>query len=151
MIQIVRTNTDNSDFLELIKLLDQELLKINGDDHLFYSQYNKLDPMKYAVLAYDDGDPVACGAMKEYDSITMEIKRMYTKPAMRGKKFAAHIINALENWAVELDYQKCILETGKGLPSAIKLYTRPGYREIANYGQYANSPNSVCFEKYLHQ
>lgn len=149
MIRIERTNPVNGDFLDLVKLLDQELLEVNGEDHVFFSQFNKLDSIKHVVVAYDDGNPVACGAMKEYDSLTMEVKRMYTKPAARGKKIAALVLTELENWAAELGLEKCVLETGTRLPSAIKLYERHGYRRIANYGQYADSVNSVCFERDL--
>jgi hypothetical protein len=55
----------------------------------------------------------------------------------------------LENWAGELSYAKCILETGKRQPEAIGLYKKNGYKLIPNYGQYAEAENSLCFEKEL--
>lgn len=85
-MEMVRTSTANSDFLKLIMLLDEELLKINGDDHLIYSQYNILDEISHVIVAYDGSKHVGCGAMKIYDSMTIEIKRMYTKPALRGNR-----------------------------------------------------------------
>ena len=68
---------------------------------------------------------------------------------MRGKGIASRILNELENWASELRYDKCILETGKRQPEAISLYQRNGYKLIPNYGQYAGVENSVCFEKQI--
>jgi putative acetyltransferase len=53
----------------------------------------------------------------------------------------------LETWASELSFEKCILETGKRQPEAIRLYEKNGYKRIPNYGQYAQIENSVCFEK----
>ena len=41
------------------------------------------------------------------------------------------------------------LETGKRQPEAIALYKKKGYSSIHNYGQYAEVPNSLCFEKKL--
>lgn len=146
---MVRTNTADKDFLNLVQLLDQELAVINGKEHTFFSQFNTLGDIRHFVVAYENDNPVACGAMKENGTGTMEIKRMFTKPEMRGKKLAALILAELENWAAELGYQKCILETGKQLPSAIQLYLRQGYKQTDKYGQYVDSENSVCFEKYL--
>ena len=113
MIKTVRTNSDNPDFISLVKLLDADLAIRDGEDHPFYAQYNKIDKIKYAVVAYEDDKPVSCGAIKEYSPSTMEIKRMYTLPEFRGKGIATKVLNELEKWVKELSYEKCILETGK--------------------------------------
>ncbi len=149
MIQLVRTNSQNPDFIELVKELDAELAIRDGDDHFFYAQFNKIDKIKFAVVAYEDGNPSACGAIKEYESDTMEIKRMYVCPQSRGKGIATKILSELENWAAELSYAKCILETGKKQPEAIELYRKNNYQRIPNFGQYSEVENSLCFEKEL--
>ena len=74
---------------------------------------------------------------------------MYTLPASRGKGIATKILAELENWASELAYQKCILETGKRQPDAIQLYQKNGYKIIPSYGKYLVMENSVCFEKAI--
>jgi GNAT superfamily N-acetyltransferase len=149
MIKITRTDSENQDFIQLVKYLDAELAQRDGQDHSFYAQYNKIDKIKYVVLAYEDENPVGCGAIKEYTPDIMEIKRMYTLPEVRGKGIASQVLRALERWASELAYKKCILETGKKQPEAIGLYQRNGYSRIPNYGQYAKVENSLCFEKEL--
>jgi putative acetyltransferase len=149
MITITRTNSDNHDFIELVKLLDAELAISDGEDHAFYDQFNQIDKIKHVVLAYENGQPVGCGAIKEYDVKTMEIKRMYVLPECRKKGIAANILSELEQWASELSCAKCILETGKKQPEAIGLYKKNGYTLIPNYGQYAEVENSLCFEKEL--
>jgi GNAT superfamily N-acetyltransferase len=101
------------------------------------------------VVAYENGRPVSCGAMKEFGPGTMEIKRMYTAPESRGKGIASIVLAELEAWAGELGYEKCVLETGKRQPEAIALYQKNGYKLIPNYGQYAGVENSLCFEKEL--
>jgi len=149
MIKIVRTNSDNRDFIELVKLLDTDLAKRDGEDHPFYAQFNKIDKIKYVVLAYENEKPLGCGAIKEYDAKAMEIKRMYVSPEMRNKGIATKILSELENWASEQSYARCLLETGKRQPEAIALYKKNGYKLIPNYGQYAEAENSLCFEKKL--
>lgn len=148
-IQIKRTSSENIDFIKLVKQLDADLAERDGDDHSFYAQFNKIDAIKYAVVAYENGIPAGCGALKEFDPGKMEVKRMYVIPGKRGKGIAAEILAALENWAAELSYTTCILETGKKQPEAIHLYKKNGYSLIPNYGQYADIENSICFEKKL--
>ena len=149
MIKVLRTNSDHPDFISLVRLLDADLAKRDGDEHSFYAQFNKIDKIKHAVVLHEDEKPVACGAIKQYAEDIMEVKRMYTLPVYRGKGIATMVLNELEKWAAELGYAKCILETGKRQPEAISLYTRNGYVLIPNYGQYAGVENSVCFEKAI--
>lgn len=149
MIKLVRVNSVNHDFVELVKLLDAELALRDGDEHAFYNQFNRIDTIQHVIVAYENGRAAACGAMKEYAPNTVEIKRMYTLPESRGKGLAGKVLSGLETWAAELSYEKCILETGKKQPEAIGLYKKSGYKQIPNYGQYAKVKNSVCFAKEL--
>jgi putative acetyltransferase len=149
MIKIIRTNSDNQDFINLVKRLDADLAERDGKDHSFYAQFNKIDKIKYVVVAYENSKPIGCGAIKEYAPNTMEIKRMYTSPESRGKGIATKVLTELEIWATELSYEKCVLETGKKQPEAIGLYKKNGYKLIPNYRQYAEIENSLCFEKDL--
>ncbi|WP_299713170.1 GNAT family N-acetyltransferase [uncultured Tenacibaculum sp.] len=149
MISLVRTDSENKDFKALVKQLDAFLAVTDGDDHDFYNQYNKLDLIKHVVLIYVDNEPLACGAIKQYDITTMEIKRMFTSEKARGKGFASQILKALEIWAKELSFNHCILETGIRQVEAVHLYKKNNYKIIENYGQYSGLEESICFEKYL--
>jgi len=146
---VKRTNSSNLDFIKLVKLLDSELAIIDGDEHGFYSQYNKIDKINHVTLVYDGTVAIACGAIKEFSTEAMEVKRMFTLPDFRGKGVASLLLSELEKWAKELGYQKCVLETGKRQEDAVALYQKNGYRVIPNYGQYIGVENSVCFEKKL--
>jgi len=149
MVTFIRTDSDNNDFIGLVSYLDADLAARDGGDHSFYAQFNKINKIKHTVVAYEDEQPVGCGAIKELSPIAMEVKRMYTTPQYRGKGIATHILGELEAWARSLGYKKCMLETGKRQPEAIELYKKNGYKIIPNYGQYVGVENSVCFEKEL--
>ncbi|WP_299706837.1 GNAT family N-acetyltransferase [uncultured Pontibacter sp.] len=149
MIELKRTDSDDPDFVALVKLLDADLAIRDGEEHAFYAQYNKIASIKHVVLAYENGKPLGCGAIKEFEPGTMEVKRMYVSPEGRNKGIASQLLLELENWARELTYTRCILETGLKQPEAIGLYKKNGYRQIPNYGQYAGVENSVCFEKVI--
>ena len=149
MIKLIRTDSDNKDFILLVKHLDSELAILDGEEHAFYAQLNKTDKIKHVIVAYETDKPISCGAIREHSPTTMEVKRMYTSPGNRGKGIATKILIELEKWASELAYQKCILETGKRQPDAIWLYQKNGYKSIPNYGKYVEMENSVCFEKNI--
>ena len=40
----------------------------------FFAQFNKIDKIKYVVIAYNDKIPMGCGAIKKFDEKTVEIK-----------------------------------------------------------------------------
>ena len=149
-MKLIRTDSNNPDFVELVKQLDADLAIRDGDDHAFYDQFNKLDTIKHTVVAYNEANrAVGCGAIKQFETGIMEVKRMFVPLEERGKGIAGEILKELEIWAKELGNDKCILETGIKQPEAISLYKKSGYRFIDNYGQYAGVENSVCFEKLL--
>ena len=149
MTTITRTNSTDPDFLKLVSLLDADLAIRNGDKHDFYSQFNTLDKIKHVVVAYEDGEPAGCGAIKEFAPNTMEVKRMFVVPSHRRKGIAENVLRELENWASELSYSKCILETSLKQQEAIGLYRKRGYQLIPNFGQYVGVGNSICFVKQI--
>lgn len=148
-MNLLRTNSEHPDFVSLVRLLDADLAKRDGDEHAFYAQYNKIAAIQHVVVAYQHDTPVGCGAVKEQAPGVMEVKRMYVSPAARNQGIASMVLTELETWTRELGYATCVLETGKRQPEAIALYTKNGYRLIPNYGQYIGIDNSVCFEKKL--
>ena len=74
---------------------------------------------------------------------------MFVPAENRGKGFASIVLKELENWAKEIGYSKCILETGEDMTDAVGLYKKCGYKVIPNYGQYKDVVDSVCFEKEI--
>ena len=149
MADLKRTDAGNQDFQSLVVLLDEELRQRDGDEHVFYAQFNSLDRIRHAVVAYQDDIPVGCGALRPFDDQTAEIKRMFVHPLFRGQGIAQKILAELEKWAWENLIRKCILETGFNQPEAIALYQKSGYQRIANYGPYGGIANSLCMEKVL--
>jgi putative acetyltransferase len=149
MISLLRTTSDHQDFIDLVKLLDAYLAQIDGAEHSFYAQFNKIDLLKNVVVAFYDGIAVGCGAFKPFEHDKVEMKRMFVKEEVRGNKIASKVLNELETWANELGIHHFVLETGIRQDAAIALYHQAGYQIIPNYGQYVGIKNSVCFEKII--
>ncbi|KRT17662.1 GNAT family acetyltransferase [Pedobacter ginsenosidimutans] len=148
-LTLIRTDSDNADFRTLVSLLDQDLAVRDGDDHAFYAQFNKVDTIKEVVVAFQDGTPAGCGAIKPFSATEAEVKRMFVHPDYRNQGIAAKILNELEYRATEMGFSACVLETGKKQPEAIALYQKVGYHITPNYGQYIGVDNGVCMSKPL--
>jgi putative acetyltransferase len=123
---ILRTNSENSDFIRLTGRLDIELCRIYNTNPEDYEEYNRITDLHTVVVAYENEQAVACGCFKIFDEKTVEIKRMFVEDSQRGKGIASAMLANLETWARELGYEKSVLETGKGQPNAIKLYQKYG-------------------------
>jgi len=149
VLDLKRTDSKDPDFIVLVQELDSFLSRMNGEEDAIYSQYNKIDALKQVVVAYLDGCPAGCGAIKLLEPGTGEVKRMYTIPKLRSRGVASAILKELEGWARETGCVRCVLETGTMLPDAVKLYQSRGYMQIPNYGQYQGMERSICFEKRL--
>lgn len=148
-LKVERTDSSNEHFRKLVVLLDKELGAAYSEEYDFYHQYNKIDKINNVIVVYQNGKPVGCGAIKKYDSSTMEVKRMFTRPDSRCKGIAKKVLDELEQWTKELSFENCILETGIKQYAAIALYKKKGYAKIPNYGQYKGISNSICFLKKL--
>ena len=146
-LNLKRTDSDNPDFRSLITSLDKDLERRYGAQQGFFNQFNKLDKIKNVVIAYLDGTPVGCGALRAYSDTDIEVKRMFVADEHRGKGIAIQVLNELEAWAGELQFKSCILETGTNQPEAISLYLKCGYEITAAYGHYVGVENSVCMKK----
>jgi putative acetyltransferase len=149
MIRLARTTSDSPDFRVLVRLLDHYLAELDGAEHAFYAQLNTIDSLSTVVVAYQDDQPVGCGAFRKLETNTVEIKRMYVQPNHRQQGVARAVLGELESWAAELGYPAAVLETGKRQPEAIALYQRSGYELTPNYGQYVGVENSVCLRKAI--
>ncbi|MFB9359351.1 GNAT family N-acetyltransferase [Actinoplanes nipponensis] len=110
--------------------------------------YMPRDDAAYLVVVLH-GRAVACGAWQPLEPGVAELKRMYVRPAFRGRGIARQLIVALEEEALADGRPVLRLETGTYLPAAIGLYRSAGYHPIPVFGEYLGNPYSVCFEKSL--
>ena len=104
------------------------------------------------VARDEDGTAVGCGALRQLDPGTAELKRMYVVPAARGRGVAKLLLGALEDGARSRGWTTLRLETGPRQPEALALYSGAGYRETGPFGAYAGDPDaadSLYFERVL--
>lgn len=101
------------------------------------------------LIARADGHAIGCGALRTLDEATVEVKRMYVEPELRGRGIAKTILDQLEGTARAMGASRLVLETGIHQAEAIGLYRQAGFIKIDCFGEYATSATSVCFEKSI--
>ncbi|MGI5236522.1 GNAT family N-acetyltransferase [Dactylosporangium sp. CA-139066] len=145
-VRVVRRSTADPAVSELVALAGNEAATRYGSPD---ARRFPVDPLARFVLATVDGVAAGCGAIQSLDDQTVEIKRMYVRPAYRGNGIARRVLAALEDLAAGSHYPLIRLETGSRQPESIRLYESAGYRPIPPYGPYVQSPLSLCYEKLV--
>lgn len=152
-IEIRRSALTSPEGLRLINALNAELTAAfpePGATHFSLNATQVADGDGAFLIAWLDGAPVGCGAIRRIDRSTAELKRMYVDPKCRGKGVGRALVNALEDEARLLGVASVVLETGTRLEPAVRMYESAGYRRIQLYGEYVSSPEtSICFGKTL--
>ena len=148
-MKIVVTAYDHPDAVALIAEVQQEYVVRYGDEDL-----TPVDPAEFApprglfLVGYVDGLPAACGGWRAHET-DVELKRMYVRPAARGRGLARAVLAELEATALAAGYRRVILETGSKQPEAIALYASSGYEPVPSFGFYADAPESVHLGKVV--
>lgn len=137
---------------QLIGALNAELDSLypeEGANHFRLDEKETVPGRGAFLVAFWREIPVGCGALRRLEAGTAEIKRMYVDPAARGRGIGRALLEALEAEARILDATRIVLETGDRQVEAMALYRRAGFRRMPTFGEYVDSPLSVCMEKHL--
>ena len=105
------------------------------------------------LLAIGDGeedpdDAAGCGAFRSLELGVCEMKRLYVRPAFRGKGVGRTLVEALIAEARSIGYERMVLDTLPSMGDAHKLYRRLGFHEISSY-QSDPIPGALFFELAL--
>jgi GNAT superfamily N-acetyltransferase len=103
-IEIIKTTSENPDFVTLIAALDASLWERYPELKTNYWGNNVIELNPNVIIVYLENKAVACGCFKKYDKNTIELKRMFVSPEARGLGLAKKIIQELELWAYDLSY-----------------------------------------------
>jgi GNAT superfamily N-acetyltransferase len=101
------------------------------------------------VAAFLGGSAIGCGALREFDRTTAELRRMYVRPVHRRKHVGDAILAHLIASARELGYERLILETGNKQAPAIAFYEHHRFTRISPFGVHVNDATSLCYELHI--
>lgn len=149
-ITITAERPDTADALALIDELEAELTPgYPPESHHGYSVEKLIAQGVAFFVLRADGAAAGCGGIQIYGTDYGELKRMYTRPAYRGRGLAVAMIDHLAAYAHTRGVARLRLETGIYQEAAVRLYERSGFVRIPPFPPYREDPLSLFFEKRL--
>lgn len=121
-------------FLEYAASLGFSLRFQGFDDELKNLPGAYAPPAGRLLLALCEGGAAGCVALRRLEGGVCEMKRLYVRPAYRGKRVGGLLVDRIIQEARVAGYQRMRLDTiTSSMQDAIALYRRRGFREIPAY------------------
>jgi putative acetyltransferase len=141
------------DVRALIAELNEHLLPLSPLEFQFKMSVEQMAAPDTTVFVarLQNGEAVGVGAIKLHDSQLAEVKRMFTRPKVRGQCVGVMLLDAIVGRAQELGVTKLVLETGTGsdFEGAWRLYENCGFTKCGAVLDYPDSEHSAFFEREL--
>lgn len=127
------------DDLDLVLCIFREYVAspaANLDFQDFESEFASL-PGKYAapegcvLLAWKNGQPVGCAALRRVDAQVAEMKRVYVRPAVRGESLGRRLVEGILESARQAGYTRICLDVLPEFQAAQRLYESLGFADAA--------------------
>ncbi|MCI1000524.1 N-acetyltransferase [Ochrobactrum soli] len=141
------------DVRELVEHLNAHMLPLSPLEFQFKMTVEQMaEPDTTVFVARDEtGRAVGCGALKLHEDGIGELKRMFTRPEVRGKRVGSALVDAIVDAANAKNVSRLVLETGTGpgFAGAWRLYENSGFTRCGVVLDYPDSEYSAFFEKRL--
>ena len=138
------------DVRDLVAKLNAHLLPLSPLEFQFKMTAEQMAGADTTVFVARDesGKAIGMGALKVHSAELGEVKRMFTDPAVRGKRVGSALLEAIVGLAGERRVSMLMLETGAlaDMPEAHRLYTRSGFTPRGPFLDYPDSQWSAFFE-----
>lgn len=138
---------------ELVAALNAHLLPLSPLQFQFKMTVEQMaGPDTSVFVARDEsGRAVGCGALKLHGPDMAEVKRMFTRPEVRGQRVGSALLAAITALARDKGIVDLLLETGRGpgFEGAHRLYLRAGFTPRGPFLDYPDSEWSAFFGKRL--
>ena len=121
-------------FLEYAATLEVDL-SFQGFDHEVASLPGAYaEPSGALLIAWDEGRPLGCVALRPQEPPRIaELKRLYFRPAARGRGIWKRMLNDIFDRARAAGYERIRLDTLPSMVEAQRIYRAMGFKEIGPY------------------
>ena len=121
-------------FEEYASWLEISLCFQNFDKELEGLPGQYAPPHGQLLLAFEDEQLAGCIALRPLPHMACEMKRLYVRPAFRGRGLGRKLVAAILDEAKGIGYERMRLDTLPGkMDQALAMYRRFGFREIEPY------------------
>jgi putative acetyltransferase len=151
----LEVRTDDLSSPEVRSLVHEHLAGMNRDSPPGHVHALAIESLRASNVtfwsAWLDGSLCGCGALKELDPLTGEIKSMRTRPDFVRRGVGQAVFDEIERTARRRGYTRLLLETGTGpaFAAAHGLYRRNGFAGCDPFGEYTASEFNVFMAKVL--
>lgn len=135
-MNIVLTNTSDSQILQLFSEHDDFMLDFLGDDKGIYTRYSENENIENVWIAYEQDSPIGCIAFRKKSTDVGEVKRLFIRKDYRGKGISKQLFSVLESHAKAQNCRKLFLDTRITLEPAVSLYKSLGFEITFRQGLY---------------
>lgn len=118
----------------------------NYDEELEHLRDKYGTPGGRLYLLSVDGKIAGSIALKRLNEDECEIKRLYIRPAYRGKRLADGMVEKIIADARDIGYKRILLDTLPFLQTAIRMYRRLGFYEVGSYNN--NPKDDLIYMRY---
>jgi putative acetyltransferase len=146
---VMTTSLTSPTARKLLEDLDAELMGLYPD-HPYPPPFgdDEASGVGSVLIAYSQRRAVGCGAIRQIDTTTAELLRMYVLPTARRRGIGSLLLDGLETEAVSMGFTRLILEAGDRQPDALALYTARGFQPVDPWLDDPN-PHSVFMARDL--
>ncbi|VVT17464.1 GNAT family N-acetyltransferase [Rhizobium sp. EC-SD404] len=139
------------DVRDMVSALNAHMIPLTPREFQFQLTVEQMsDPSVTVFIARnEDGNAVGMASLKDHGQGLGEVKRMFTKPQVRGKRVGSALLQQVEQLARDRGIFRLVLETGEapGFEAAWRIYERNGFTQCGAVLDYPDSGYSRFYEK----
>ncbi len=94
------------------------------------------------ALAVLDGEAAGCVALRRFDTERCEAKRLYVRPAFRGRGLGRDLLRWVIDEARAAGYREMVGDTMPVMSQALEMYDRAGFERTGAYAEKA-TPGAI--------